>query len=69
MSLITLKTTSWYVHSSGERRSVESDLTKDMPQERLKLILDDANIKTLLTKGSVTVKMLGRVYFKYEIIS
>ena len=45
MSLITLKTTSWYVHSSGERRSVESDLTKDMPQERLKLILDDANIK------------------------
>ena len=69
MSLITLKTTSWYIRTSGEKREVESHTTKNMPQERLKLILSDQEIKTLMSKGSVTVKMIGRVYCKHEIIS
>ena len=65
---ISLKTTSWYVRPSGEKRGVESHVTKDMPQSRLDLILSDEEIKSLKKEGHVTVKMIGEVYVKHEII-
>jgi len=68
MDLITLKTTCWYVRPSGEKRVVQTDITKDIPQKRLKLILSDTEIQRLKEEGHVIVKMIGEVYFKHEVI-
>ena len=68
MSLITLKTTSWYVRKDGSKGGENVDYTYNLPVPRLEGILESHDIKRLLNKEAVVVEMIGKIFFKYQIV-